>query len=136
MTLPEGRRAGASMTYTSGTTGRPKGVRRPLAPVAPEVVAEPNAMFLGLFGIRPKDNGVHLVVAPLYHTAVLNFCTNHMHFGHTVVLMDKWTPEETLAEDRPLSRHDEPHGSHAFPAALVVAGRGARRAPTCRRSGT
>jgi long-chain acyl-CoA synthetase len=94
--LPSDRRAGASMTYTSGTTGQPKGVRRPLAPVAPEVVAEPNAMFLALFGIRPKDNGVHLVVAPLYHTAVLNFCTNHLHFGHTVVLMDKWTPEETL----------------------------------------
>jgi long-chain acyl-CoA synthetase len=94
--LPTDRRAGASMTYTSGTTGKPKGVRRPLAPVAPEIVAEPNAMFLGLFGIQPKGDGVHLVVAPLYHTAVLNFCTNHMHFGHTVVLMDKWTPEEML----------------------------------------
>jgi long-chain acyl-CoA synthetase len=97
-TAPADRRAGASMTYTSGTTGKPKGVRRPLAPVAPEVVAEPNAMFLGLFGIKPKDNGVHLVVSPLYHTAVLNFCTNHMHFGHTVVLMDKWTPEDMLAK--------------------------------------
>ena len=95
-TRPSDRRAGASMTYTSGTTGQPKGVRRPLAPVAPELVAEPNAMFLMLFGIQPKNNGVHLVVSPLYHTAVLNFCTNHMHFGHTVVLMDRWTPEDTL----------------------------------------
>jgi long-chain acyl-CoA synthetase len=33
---------------------------------------------------------------PLYHTAVLNFATNHLHLGHTVVLMDKWTPEGTL----------------------------------------
>jgi long-chain acyl-CoA synthetase len=94
--LPEDRTAGASMTYTSGTTGRPKGVRRPLAPVEPEAVAEPNALFLRLFGITPHDDGVHLVVSPLYHTAVLNFCTNHLHFGHTVVLMDKWTPEGTL----------------------------------------
>ncbi len=95
-TTPEDRSAGASMTYTSGTTGRPKGVRRPLAPVEPEAVAEPNAQFLRLFGITPFDDGVHLVVSPLYHTAVLNFCTNHLHFGHTVVLMDKWTPEGTL----------------------------------------
>jgi long-chain acyl-CoA synthetase len=96
-TLPDDRTAGATMTYTSGTTGHPKGVRRPLVPAPPEVVGEANAMFLSLFGVTPKDNGVHLVVSPLYHTAVLNFCTNHLHFGHTVVLMDKWTPEETLA---------------------------------------
>ena len=95
-TTPADRKAGASMTYTSGTTGQPKGVRRPLFDVAPEAVAEPNAMFLMLFGITPKDNGVHLVGAPLYHTAVLNFATNHLHFGHTLVLMDKWTPEGTL----------------------------------------
>ncbi|HEY1690652.1 MAG TPA: acyl-CoA synthetase [Polyangiaceae bacterium] len=95
-TLPADRTAGASMTYTSGTTGRPKGVRRPLVPVEPEAIAEPNALFLRLFGITPFDEGVHLVVSPLYHTAVLNFCTNHLHFGHTVVLMDKWTPEGML----------------------------------------
>ena len=94
--LPTSRRAGASMTYTSGTTGQPKGVRRPLPDLDPETVAERNAMFLQLFGITPHDNGVHLVGAPLYHTAVLNFCTNHLHFGHTAVLMDKWTAEGTL----------------------------------------
>jgi long-chain acyl-CoA synthetase len=94
--MPTDRAAGASMTYTSGTTGRPKGVRRPLFPVEPEAIAEPNALFLRLFGITPHDDGVHLVVSPLYHTAVLNFTTNHLHFGHTVVLMDKWTPEGTL----------------------------------------
>ena len=93
---PQERRAGASMTYTSGTTGTPKGVRRALPPMEPEVVAEMNAMFLMLFGITPHGGGVHLVVSPLYHTAVLNFCTNHLHFGHTVVLMDRWTPEGTL----------------------------------------
>jgi long-chain acyl-CoA synthetase len=97
-TMPEGRSAGASMTYTSGTTGKPKGVRRPLPDLDPETVAERNAMFLMLFGITPHDNGVHLVMSPLYHTAVLNFATNHIHFGHTLVLMDKWTPEETLAK--------------------------------------
>ncbi len=100
-TAPDGRRAGAAMTYTSGTTGRPKGVRRPLADFPPEVVAGNLAMFLALFGIQPRD-GVHLVVSPLYHTAVLSFCMSHLHMGHTVVLMDKWTPEGMLAA---IARH-------------------------------
>lgn len=95
-TLPEDRSAGGPMTYTSGTTGKPKGVRRPVGTASPELVATSQAMFLSLFGIFPGSPGVHLVVAPLYHTAVLNFATNHLHLGHTVVLMDKWTPEGML----------------------------------------
>jgi long-chain acyl-CoA synthetase len=100
-TLPDDRAAGATMTYTSGTTGKPKGVRRPLLAASPELVGESNARFLSLFGLAPHE-GVHLVVSPLYHTAVLNFCTNHLHFGHTVVLMDRWTPEGMLAA---IARH-------------------------------
>ncbi len=84
------------MTYTSGTTGRPKGVRRAVGQVAPEVAFGQQALFLSLFGIFPGSSGVHLVVAPLYHTAVINFASNHLHLGHTVVLMDKWTPEGML----------------------------------------
>ncbi len=95
-TTPDDRRAGSTMTYTSGTTGRPKGVRRPAAELAPEAASTPQALFLGLFGIYPGSAGTHLVVAPLYHTAVINFATNHMHLGHKLVLMDKWTPEGTL----------------------------------------
>jgi long-chain acyl-CoA synthetase len=62
----------------------------------PDLVAAAQSGFLSLFGITPGSSGVHLVCAPLYHTAVLNFATNHLHLGHTVVLMDKWTPERTL----------------------------------------
>jgi len=94
--LPEDRAAGGPMTYTSGTTGNPKGVRRPMANATPEAVSSMQAMFLALFGMMPGSKGVHLVVAPTYHTAVLNFSTNHLHLGHTIVLMDKWTPEGTL----------------------------------------
>jgi long-chain acyl-CoA synthetase len=96
-TLPDDRSAGGPMTYTSGTTGRPKGVRRASYQVPPEAVSTPQAMFLGLFGILPGSVGVHLTVAPLYHTAVLNFATNHLHLGHTVVVMDRWTAEGTLS---------------------------------------
>ena len=93
-TLPRDRFGGFTMTYTSGTTGRPRGVRRPTGDVPPEHLAESFTGFLRLFGIEPK--GVHLVVAPLYHTAVINFTLYSLHFGHTVVLMDKWTAEGTL----------------------------------------
>ena len=93
---PAERFAGTSMTYTSGTTGRPKGIRRPMPPIPPEMVSSRQALFLSLFGITPGSKGVHIVAAPLYHTAVVNFATNHLHLGHTVVLMGKWTPEAML----------------------------------------
>ncbi|MBZ0252072.1 MAG: acyl-CoA synthetase, partial [Candidatus Methylomirabilis sp.] len=93
---PSDRTAGTAMNYTSGTTGRPKGVRRPLPPIDADTMAANFASFLMLFGIMPRDNHVHLVVSPLYHTAVLNFCMNSLHMGHTTVLMDKWTPEGML----------------------------------------
>lgn len=102
--LPEERSAGLVMTYTSGTTGQPRGVRRPLGDIDPETSANQYASFLMLFGIPPAgptpagrgSPGVHLVVAPLYHTAVFNFASNFLHIGHQLVLMDRWTPEATL----------------------------------------
>jgi long-chain acyl-CoA synthetase len=96
-TLPEDRAAGQVMNYTSGTTGRPKGVRRPLAPLDPDTVGTFYGMFLAMFGIQPENDNVHLVGSPLYHTAVLMFAGCSLHFGHAVVLMDKWTPESSLA---------------------------------------
>jgi long-chain acyl-CoA synthetase len=49
-----------------------------------------------LFRLQPFDGNVHLIGSPLYHTAVLQFGAGSMHLGHTVVLMDKWTPEGML----------------------------------------
>jgi long-chain acyl-CoA synthetase len=94
-TRPDGRTAGATMHYTSGTTGRPKGVRRRLTGADPDEVAGRMTGFLALFGI-PPHRGVHLVVSPLYHTGVMVFASNSLHHGHAVVLMARWTPAEML----------------------------------------
>jgi long-chain acyl-CoA synthetase len=94
--VPEDRAAGQVMNYTSGTTGRPKGVRRRLAPLDPDTVATLLTGFLALFGVKPEDGNVHLCGSPLYHTAVLVFASSSLHMGHPVVLMDKWTPEGML----------------------------------------
>ncbi|MEV5597727.1 acyl-CoA synthetase [Streptomyces sp. NPDC052496] len=93
-TPPQDRTLGWVMNYTSGTTGRPRGIRRPLSGRLPE--ESPLGGFLGIFGIRPFGGNVHLVCSPLYHTAVLQFAGASLHIGHRVVLMDKWTPEEML----------------------------------------
>jgi long-chain acyl-CoA synthetase len=94
--LPDDRAAGQVMNYTSGTTGRPKGVRRPLAPLDPDTVASLFTAFFATFGMQPAGDNVHLVGSPLYHTAVLTFASTALHYGYAVVMMDKWTPEGCL----------------------------------------
>ncbi|MFI6087969.1 acyl-CoA synthetase [Streptomyces sp. NPDC051218] len=91
---PADRTLGWVMNYTSGTTGRPRGIRRPLSGKLPE--ESYLGGFLGIFGVKPFDGNVHLVCSPLYHTAVLQFAGAALHIGHPLVLMDKWTPEEML----------------------------------------
>ena len=95
-TLPPDRSMGAVMNYTSGTTGHPKGVRRPLPSTPPEAGAIGLSGMLFLFRLQPHDDNVHICGSPLYHTAVLVFAGGAIHAGHTVVLMDHWTPEEML----------------------------------------
>src|SRR5262249_17472671 len=67
------------------------------------------------FGVTPGGDGVHLTGSPLYHTAVLMFAGSSLHFGHTVVLMDRWTPESCLAviqEHRVTTTHMVPTQFH------------------------
>jgi long-chain acyl-CoA synthetase len=93
---PENRSYGTAMHYTSGTTGKPKGVRRTLSGQDPDDMAELGTVLPGFFGITPAGGGVHLVTSPNYHTAVTQFGGNALQMGHTLALMDKWTPEGTL----------------------------------------
>ena len=111
---PQERFAGGVMTYTSGTTGQPKGVRRPLPDAPPEPIASAYAMFLLMYGMTP-GRGVHLVVSPMYHTAVVYFATSALHLGHRVVVMDRWTPEGMLEA---IQTHRVSH-THMVPTQLV-----------------
>jgi long-chain acyl-CoA synthetase len=114
-TLPEDRTLGDVMNYTSGTTGNPKGIFRKLPGTTPEAAATGLGGILYLFSVQPHDDNVHIIGSPLYHTAVLRFGSASMHFGHTVVLMDKWTPEEMLrliAQYRVTTSHMVPTQFH------------------------
>jgi long-chain acyl-CoA synthetase len=114
-TLPEDRTIGDVMNYTSGTTGNPKGIHRALLGITPEEAALGLSGILFLFSIQPQDDNVHIIGSPLYHTAVLRFGSASLHLGHTLVLMDKWTPEEMLRlieEHRVTTSHMVPTQFH------------------------
>ena len=97
-TLPPDRTAGVTMHYTSGTTGRPKGVRRALSGLDPDEAAELGTALQQFFGITVGQPNAHLVSSPNYHTAVTVFGGSALHMGHTLVFMDAWDAEQTLAK--------------------------------------
>ena len=87
--------SGADMLYSSGTTGRPKGIKPPLTG-APIDAPYPLAMMAQmLFGFQPDS--VYLSPAPLYHAAPLRWCMSVQRLGGTVVVMEKFDPEDALA---------------------------------------
>jgi long-chain acyl-CoA synthetase len=96
-TLPENRTAGTTMHYTSGTTGRPKGVRRPLTGLDPDDAVVLGAGLLSFFGITEGQPNAHLLTSPNYHTAVTVFGGSALHMGHTIVCMDGWDSEQAIA---------------------------------------
>ncbi|MBK9178158.1 MAG: AMP-binding protein [Acidimicrobiales bacterium] len=86
---------GVDMLYSSGTTGRPKGVKVPL-PAVPLGTA-PTLLLLaqGLFGF--DQDTVYISPAPLYHAAPLRFTMAVNRVGGTAVVMEHFDPEEALA---------------------------------------
>src|SRR6201995_4918081 len=78
--------SGATMLYSSGTTGRPKGVRPPL----PErQLTEPGEGLAGLARVffGANENSVYLSPGPIYHAAPLRWCGSLQSLGATVVMM-------------------------------------------------
>jgi long-chain acyl-CoA synthetase len=86
---------GGIMLYSSGTTGRPKGVKHPLP--EGEIGATPNPLgMLGrmLYGFTPDM--VYLSPAPLYHAAPLRWTMAVQQLGGTVIVMERFDPELAL----------------------------------------
>ena len=92
--LPD-RRRGASMLYSSGTTGRPKGVKAILADLPPEVPPPRQAMLQRSYALGPDT--VFLTAAPFYHAAPLRISMAVHRAGGTVIAFRKFDAEAVLA---------------------------------------
>jgi long-chain acyl-CoA synthetase len=99
------------MNYTSGTTGKPKGIARPLPiPAGEDMAPQP---FTELWGWKPDD--VHLLCGPAYHTAPGNYALAHLLEGATVVVMPRFDAETCLE----LIETERVTTSHMVPANFV-----------------
>jgi len=85
---------GSDLLYSSGTTGRPKGVKPPLsgkpAGTAPALLAFVSALY------GANRDTVYLSPAPLYHAAPLRFCMAVQRHGGTCIVMEHFDPLEAL----------------------------------------
>ena len=87
---------GQDFLYSSGTTGRPKGIKVPRPDGQVDEVLDPyTTAFAPMYGFGPDT--VYLSPAPLYHAAPLRFCGTTNSTGGTVVIMDRFDPEQALS---------------------------------------
>jgi fatty-acyl-CoA synthase len=85
---------GEFMLYSSGTTGRPKGIARPLSSQLVSGGLPMGVTLKGLF--RADADSVYLSPAPLYHSAPISFSTAIQSLGGTVVMMERFDAVDAL----------------------------------------
>lgn len=95
---------GSPMLYSSGTTGRPKGVKQPLTGEPLGKGESLIGLIAGLF--KGTADSVYLSPAPLYHSAPLRYCTQFLRLGSTVVVMKRFDAEGAL---KAIERHRVTH---------------------------
>jgi long-chain acyl-CoA synthetase len=88
--------AGSAMLYSSGTTGRPKGVKRAAA-VDPRIDAPNPLSTIGAALYGMGADSIYLSPAPLYHAAPLGWSMAVQALGGTVVMMERFDAEKALA---------------------------------------
>ena len=86
---------GTRMLYSSGTTGRPKGVKYKIT--RQRVGDQPVEMGMMTTVWRMDGDAVYLSPAPLYHSAPLFYSMSTMRLGGTVIVMEHFDPEQSLA---------------------------------------
>ena len=95
---------GDLLQYSSGTTGRPKGIKRPLSHLPP---SQAPALMGALVTFWMNPDGVYLSPAPLYHTAPSVWSMTMQAAGVPVVVMERFEAEGTLDA---IQRHRVTHG--------------------------
>ena len=86
--------AGEMMLYSSGTTGRPKGIRRTLQELRPD---DPAVAALFPLDYAFSPDMIYLSPAPMYHAAPLAFSVRVQREGGTVVMMPRFDAAEALS---------------------------------------
>jgi acyl-CoA synthetase (AMP-forming)/AMP-acid ligase II len=85
---------GAQMLYSSGTTGRPKGVKHPLSKAS--AGSPPPLMMLITAAYGGNEDSIYLSPAPLYHAAPLAYNMAFQRVGATCIIMESFDPVEAL----------------------------------------